>query len=117
MNIKFVDFGEIQINGEKYDHDIVIDKGDVHKRKKKPSKKYKEEYNHTPLSLDEKIPWDGKEIIVGTGVEGKMTVMPEVLKEAKDRGVKIVQLKTDEACKALAKKNARYTHAILHVTC
>ncbi|HVQ01737.1 MAG TPA: MTH938/NDUFAF3 family protein [Candidatus Thermoplasmatota archaeon] len=117
MNIKFVDFGEIEINGKTYDYDVVIDQGEIRKRKKKPSKKYKETYNHTPLSLEEKIPWGGKELIVGIGVEGKLPVMPEVLKEAKDRGITIVRLTTEEACKALAKKDFKRTRAILHVTC
>ena len=57
MKARFVDFGEIKIDGQSYDYDVVIDKGKVHKRKKKPSKAYREQYGHTPLSADEEIPW------------------------------------------------------------
>ena len=36
---------------KEYDNDIVIEAGRVRKRKKKPSKLYRDEYGHTPLSL------------------------------------------------------------------
>jgi hypothetical protein len=32
-------FGSIRIDGVTYEHDVLIDRGQVHKRKKKPSKK------------------------------------------------------------------------------
>jgi hypothetical protein len=117
MKIKCIESGEIEINGEKYEQDFVIELGEVRKRKKKPSKKYKEKFGHTPLSLDEKIPWGGKELIVGTGFEGHLPVMPEVLEEAKKRGITVVQLTTPEACKVLAKRDIKKTRAVIHITC
>jgi hypothetical protein len=50
-------FGSLRIDGVTYDHDVVIDRGKVRKRNKKPSKKFREEFGHTPLSLEEEIPW------------------------------------------------------------
>ncbi len=50
-------FGSIQIDGSTYEHDVVIDRGEISKRKKKPSKKFREQFGHTPLSVEEKIPW------------------------------------------------------------
>ena len=47
-------FGSIQIDGSTYEHDVVIDRGEVSKRKKKPSKKFREQFGHTPLSVEEK---------------------------------------------------------------
>ncbi len=47
----------IRIDGVTYEHDVVIDCGEVRKRKKKPSRKFRGAYGHTPLSLEEKIPW------------------------------------------------------------
>ena len=46
----------------------LIEAGRVRKRKKKPSKAHREAYGHTPLSADEKLPWGGKRLIVGTGI-------------------------------------------------
>jgi hypothetical protein len=50
-------FGSIRIDGVTYEHDVLIDRGQVRKRKKKPSKKFREAFGHTPLSAEEKIPW------------------------------------------------------------
>jgi hypothetical protein len=51
-------FGRIRVDGAVYDHDLEIDHGKIHKRKKQPSKKYRESFGHTPLSAEEKIPWN-----------------------------------------------------------
>lgn len=117
MKAKFVNFGEIEIDGQAYDYDVVIDQGQVYKRKKKSSKAYREQYGHTPLSADEQIPWGGKRLIVGTGAYGRLPIMPEVLDEAKQRGIEIVAVPTDEACRLVSKKEAKKIRAILHVTC
>jgi hypothetical protein len=45
-------FGSLQIDGNIYTRDVVIDRGDILKRKKKPSKKFREQFGHTPLSAD-----------------------------------------------------------------
>ena len=46
-------FGSIRIDGSTYEHDVIIDRGKICKRKKKPSKKFREQFAHTPLSLEE----------------------------------------------------------------
>lgn len=49
-------FGSLRIDGKPYEHDVVIDRGEIRDRKKKPSKKFREAYGHTPLSIAEDIP-------------------------------------------------------------
>jgi hypothetical protein len=49
-------FGSLRIDGETYKHDVVIDRGEVHKRKKRPSKKFRDQFGHTPISVAEKLP-------------------------------------------------------------
>jgi hypothetical protein len=44
-------------DGVGYDHNVVIDRGEVRKRKKKALKKFREAFGRTPLSLEERIPW------------------------------------------------------------
>jgi hypothetical protein len=56
MEAKLIAFGEIEIDGERYDHDVVIEAGKVSKRAKKASKSFRSEYGHTPLSVEEEIP-------------------------------------------------------------
>ena len=62
-------FGEIEVEGKRYTHDVVIDGGKVRKRKKGPSKQFREKFGHTPISAEEKIPWGGKRLLIGTGIE------------------------------------------------
>jgi hypothetical protein len=109
-------FGLIHIDGAAYDHDVVIDRGEIRERQKKPSKRFRDSFGHTPLSAEEKIPWKCRRLVIGTGANGSLPVMTEVTKEAKRRGVALVALPTPEAIKVI-QKDARDTNAILHVTC
>jgi hypothetical protein len=109
-------FGSIRIDGITYEHDVVIDRGDIVKRKKKRSQRFRKKFGHTPLSLQEKIPWKCKTLVVGTGNYKGLPVMKEIKREAKHRNVKLVILSTRRAIKVLA-KNADRTNAVLHVTC
>ncbi|GMQ97346.1 MAG: hypothetical protein BMS9Abin15_1059 [Gammaproteobacteria bacterium] len=117
MKARFIGFGEIEIDGQSYNYDVVIDKGALRKRKKKPSKPYREQFGHTPLSASEAIPWGGKRLIIGTGAYGKLPIMPDVYDEADKRGIKLVELHTGEACKLISKVKNSEVWAILHVTC
>ena len=108
-------FGSIRIDGVTYEHDVVIDRGKVRKRKKKPSKKFREDFGHTPLSREEKIPWKCGRLIVGTGT-GALPVMEEVKNEARRRDVQLLILPTAKAIEEL-RKNPEDTNAILHITC
>jgi hypothetical protein len=117
MKARFIGFGEIEIDGESYDYDVVIDKGAVSKRKKKRSKAYRDQYGHTPLSADEAIPWGGQRLVVGTGAYGSLPIMPELLDEAGQRGIEVVAVPTDEACGLISEQEDDEVRAILHVTC
>jgi hypothetical protein len=108
-------FGSIRINGVTYEHDVLIDRGEVRKRKKKPSKKFRETFGHTPLSVEEKIPWKCRRLIIGTGT-GALPVMDKVKKEARRRHVQLLVLPTAKAIEEL-RENPEKTNAILHVTC
>jgi len=116
MRIKQFEFGVINIDGVIYEHDLVVDRGEIHRRKKKASKKFRETFGHTPLSVEENIPWKCTRLVIGTGAYGRLPVMDDVKLEAKDRGVKLVVRPTAEAIKVLA-KHPKKTNAVLHVTC
>lgn len=109
-------FGELEIDGHRYTHDVIVEGGRVRRRHKGPSKPYRERYGHTPLSVDEAIPWSARRLIVGTGADGRLPVMPEVLDEARKRGVEVVERPTPEACRLLSAEDDRVA-AVLHVTC
>jgi hypothetical protein len=109
-------FGSIKIDGVSYKHDVVIDRGKIRKRRKKPSKKFREEFGHTPVSVEEEIPWKCQRLIVGTGTYGSLPVMTEAKREARRREIELLILPTDEALETFVKK-PKETNAILHVTC
>ena len=116
MRIDRFAFGTIRIDGETYDQDVVIDRGEVRLRKKKPSKQVRDQFGHTPLSIEEKIPWKCERLVIGTGAQGALPVMPEVLEEAKRRGVELTAVRTDKAISLLHDAGPD-TNAVLHVTC
>jgi hypothetical protein len=109
-------FGSIEVDGRTYDHDLVIDRGEVRKRRKGPSKALRARYGHTPLSLQEDIPWDCRRLVIGTGAAGSLPVVEEFAGEASRRDVELVLLPTSEAIEELERAPAD-TNAILHVTC
>jgi len=115
MRFEAFSFGSIRINGVTYDHDVLIDRGEVHKRKKKPSKKFRADFGHTPVSVEEKIPWKCRRLVIGTG-GGALPVMDEVTQEARRRKVELRILPTAQAIELL-KAAGQDTNAILHVTC
>jgi hypothetical protein len=73
-------------------------------------------FGHTPLSVEEDIPWDCRRLVVGTGAGGALPVMDEFKREAARREVELLIVRTDEAILAL-KSDREDTNAILHVTC
>src|ERR1700758_3086916 len=90
-------FGSLAIDGKTYQKDLVIDRGEIRKRKKKRSKQFRDNFGHTPLSIEEKIPWKCHRLVIGTGAHGSLPVMDEVQHEAKRRKVELVVLPTSKA--------------------
>ncbi len=116
MRFETFSFGSIRVDGMTYKHDLVIDRGEIRKRKKRASKQYRDAYGHTPLSATEDIPWRCRRLVVETGAEGRLPVMDEVQTEAKLRKVELLSLPTRDAI-AILNGGGKDTNAILHVTC
>jgi hypothetical protein len=117
MDARLISFGLIEIDGRRFEHDVVVEGGLVRRRKKAASKAYRDRYGHTPLSPDEAIPWSARLLIIGTGVSGQLPIMPELYEEARRRGVEIVAEPTEAACRLLQAADPRDVAAVLHVTC
>ena len=114
MRFEGFSFGSIRIDGVSYDHDVVIDRGEVRKREKKASKKFREAFGHTPLSL-------GRDTVEVSSPGSRhrqrcLPVMKEVQAEAKRRKVELSIVPTEQAIEQL-KQKPPHTNAILHVTC
>ena len=116
MRFEAFEFGSIRIDGVTYERDVVVDRGEVRERKKKPSKPFRDDFGHTPLSVEEKIPWKCRRLVIGTGAQGALPVMDEVQREADRRKVELLTLPTSKAIAAL-NRETKNTNAVLHVTC
>lgn len=103
MQAKFIQFGEIEIDGTRYTKDVVIAGGQIAQRDKTPSRKYAADYGHTPL--------------IGKGVHNRLPVIETVLKRAEALGVELVIVSTPDACKLLSEADPAITNAILQLTC
>lgn len=117
MDVEYPGFGSIVINNTRFDHDMIVEGGRARPRRKGPSKPHRNRYGHTPLSPAEDIPWSAPQLVVGTGASGRLPIMPEILEEARSRGVELVALPTAEACELLRSLEPNQVNAILHVTC
>jgi hypothetical protein len=111
-------FGSITVDGETYDHDIVIRlSGKVKKRKKKLSKQQYGSSHTVSLAEAEHIYDDGAErVIVGTGQHGVLKLSDEAEGFFRDRDCKVQAVPTPDAVKAWNEAEGK-TIAMFHVTC
>jgi len=117
MDCRFVGFGVVEIDGETYERDLVIEDGRVRRRKKGPSKPRRSEFGHTPLTAAERIPWSAPTLVIGSGADGQLPVTDDLYREAARRGITVVVRPTPEACEMLSASEPGSVAAILHVTC
>src|SRR5258708_38642838 len=103
MRFEKFSFGSIRIDGATHEHDVVVDRGQVRKRKKKPSKQFRDAFGHTPDSIEEARPWKCRRLVIGTGT-GALPVMAEVKREARLRKIKLLILPTADAIDELKQK-------------
>jgi hypothetical protein len=109
------EFGSLRIDGVTYKHDVVIDRK-IRRRKKKPSRPFRGSSGHTPLTTAEDIPWECRWLVIGTGADGGLPILDDVVQEARARDVELVVVPTAKAIEALIKASDA-TNAILHATC
>jgi len=109
-------FGSIRIDGIQYGYDIVVDCGEIRKRKKGPSKVFRSQFGHTPLTTSEEIPWRCHRLVIGTGIYGRLPIDPDVRREAERRKVELVVVPTEQAV-AMLNEQPSHTNAVLHLTC
>ncbi len=48
MQFKQLSFGSIRVDETTYEHDLILDRGQVHERNKKPSKRFRDEFGTRP---------------------------------------------------------------------
>jgi hypothetical protein len=117
MRVRYPGFGELEIDGQRYDRDVILDRGRVRRRHKGPSRGLRDRHGHTPLTAAEEIPWSCRRLIIGTGAVGALPIDASVHREAARRGIEIVALPTAEACALISGADRGDVAAVLHLTC
>ncbi len=117
MRVDAYEFGKITIDGEAYDHDLVIEGGKIRKRKKGPSKPRTEEFGHTPLTAAETIPWSAPALWIGTGAHGRLPVADDLREEARRRNVALLMKTTPELVELINQGLPDGVNLVVHVTC
>lgn len=117
MEFDYPGFGRIVVDGEIFDHDVILEGGQIRARDKTPSRRWKSRYGHTPLTAEEDIPWSGHRLIIGSGHSGRLPILGEVEEMAESKGVEIEVMLTSEACDLLSDADLSDVASVLHVTC
>ena len=116
--IQGTDFGSITVDGQVYDHDVVIRlSGNVKKRKKKLSKKEFGTSHTVSLAEAEHIYDDGAEqLIIGTGQYGNVKLSEEANEYFEGKHCVVKGMPTPDAVKAWNEAEGK-TIGMFHVTC
>jgi hypothetical protein len=84
--------------------------------KNRPSKKFREQFGHTPLAIEEEISWPCSELVIGNGAYGRLPLIQKVEREGGHHKIKLLVLPTIDAVEVLT-RGPKATNTILHVTC
>jgi hypothetical protein len=118
MPIDATEFGSITIDGETYDHDVIIRlSGKIEKRRKRLSK---EKYGTSHVISKEEAKFvfeDGCDLlVVGTGQQGNVRLSPEAEAYFDKKGCRVLLEPTPDAIGAF-NQSAANKIALIHVTC
>jgi len=117
MHMK-AEFGWIEVNGARYEKDIVIHTdGTITKREKKKSRHLKPKYGHTPLSERELTFLENENpdvVYIGTGHQAAWPITPQARQILKK--YETIILPTPEAIERIAQEHRKLA-ALIHVTC
>ena len=118
MKLEYPGFGRIVINGEPYEHDVVVyPSGKVEERKKWISKgKHGTSHRLDPEELREYLKEDFDVLVVGTGFYGYLSLLPESRELVREKDV--IELPTGKAVEKFNELvGKRRVLAVFHVTC
>ncbi len=118
MAIDSTEFGSITIDGERYDHDVVIRlSGEVKRRHKKLSKeKYGTSHIISRTEAEDVFEKGCDQLIIGSGQEGNVRLSPEAADYFEKKGCKIILQPTPEAIRSFNDSHEKKV-GLMHVTC
>jgi len=110
--ISHYEFGSITIDGKRYDHDVIIFKGEVRSWWRKAG------HDVAVADIESLVKEGVRTIVFGTGASGVMKVDRETESYLKHHGISIFMMKTGDAVGKFNQISADpNTAAALHLTC
>jgi hypothetical protein len=118
MSIDRTAFGSITIDGQTYDHDVVIRLcGKVEKRRKKLSKAQYGTSHIISKAEAKSVFEDGCDLlIIGAGQQGNVHLSPEASAYFEKKGCHVVVQPTSEAIRSFNRSHDKKI-GLMHVTC
>jgi hypothetical protein len=114
MRIEDYQFGRIVIDGKIYTSDVIIFPDRV-------MRNWRREEGHflSPADLWDVVKEEPDVLVVGTGNSGMMWVSPKTRRYLMERGIRLVEERTREACKTYnhLSSSGKKVVAALHLTC
>jgi hypothetical protein len=113
MKIDSYQFGEIVVNGNRYNADVLIFPDKVRSNWWR-----KEGHKLSPQDLIEVIEAKPEVLVVGKGNYGMMEILPETEYSLKEQGIELIAQASDKACQTYNQLcDSRKVVAALHLTC
>ncbi len=110
--IDHYEFGSITIDGKKYDHDVIIFKGEIRSWWRETS------HNVSIKDIENLAEEKPKTIIFGTGASGVMKISSEAENYLKQNGIKVLKFHTSDAARKFNELSANPSvAAAIHLTC
>lgn len=116
-------FGIVKVDGETYDHDIVILSKKIIRRKKEITKQqYGTSHKFSKEEMKAYLDMVNKEeidyIVFGTGQYGKLTLLPETVQLLEENNIEYIDIKTPDLVKMENDFGPRERLIIIiHTTC
>jgi hypothetical protein len=112
-------FGSITVDGERFEHDVVIRlSGKVKRRKKRLSKQYYGTSHKVSLDEAKDIFQKGaKRLILGSGQDDNVRLSAEAKDYFKKKGCAVTRVPTPKAEKVWNEAQGNKTIGMFHVTC
>jgi hypothetical protein len=111
--IESYDFGQIIINGRRYNHDVIVFPNHV-----KDNWWRKEGHRLCLEDLEDVLEAEPEVLIIGTGYSGLMRVPQEVSDFLKSRNIRLIVENTKQACQTYnSLYRSKKVVAALHLTC
>jgi hypothetical protein len=111
MRVDSYFFGEIVVNGEKFTSDIIIFKDKIKSWWRKEGHRVQLE------DLEEIIKEKPEILIIGLGAYSVMKVDESVREFLKEKGIKLIEKSSKEACKLYNEMEDKNVVLAIHLTC